>query len=668
MELFTKVVVANRGEIAVRVIRTLQAMGIHAVALYSAADRNARHVTQADSAYYLGPAPAAESYLNIDLVVRAAQATGAQAVHPGYGFLSENLAFAQALDAAGITLIGPNLMALEAMADKIRAKELVAAHGVPLAQGFSAAGLSDEHIAAQATQTGFPLLIKPSAGGGGKGMVQVHKASELPAALATARRVAGKAFGDDTLLLERLIDTPRHIEVQILADTHGNTVPLGERECSLQRRHQKVIEEAPSALLESLSHGAQLRERLGAAAVAAARSVNYVGAGTVEFLVSANNPDEFFFMEMNTRLQVEHPVTEQVVRISGEPLDLVRWQVRVAAGEQLDFTQDQVQLRGHAIEARLYAEVPERDFLPDTGIITQYREPAGEELRIDSMLAEGIAITAHYDPMLAKVIATGRDRDSARQHLQTALRELRVHGVRTNQEFLHDLLDDPQVRAGTLDTALISRFLDRWEPRKPDLTHLARAAAHWLCAIPTDGGPWAGTGFSLSGPRSRVMHLEHEGTYHRLTALPIPEGWELSDQNERVRVVILDGCVLVDGQPLEQQPPGETQWLSSGAATFAVRRVSREEMLGRQLEAIERSASELDAQLRSPMPGTICLLNIRDGQQVAAGEVLLAVEAMKMEHEITAPAAGRVQLLVGMGEQLSARQPVAIMHYAQEDS
>lgn len=663
MELFDKVLVANRGEIAVRVIRTLQAMGIHAVAVYSEADINARHVSEADSSFCLGPAPAAESYLNIAKVVGAAQSTGAQAVHPGYGFLSENPDFAKALQVAGIVLIGPNIGALEAMADKIRAKELVANYGVPVAAGFSAAGLSDEQITEQAIDIGFPLLIKPSAGGGGKGMVQVREPSEVPAALGAARRIARSAFGDDTLLLERLIDTPRHIEVQILADTQGNTVHLGERECSLQRRHQKVIEEAPSALLESLPQGALLRECLGAAAIAAAKSVAYVGAGTVEFLVSSSDPDEFFFMEMNTRLQVEHPVTEQVIRIGSQPLDLVQWQVRIAAGETLDFTQEQVHLVGHSIEARLYAEIPEQDFMPSTGTVSQYVEPVLSGLRIDSMLATGISISAHYDPMLAKVIATGSSREAALAKLRAALSGLQVHGLHTNREFLDALLADPQVRHGELDTGLIARFLESWHPRSPKFIHFAQAVAHWLVALPASRGPWSGTGFSNTGVRPRQLFVEYDGQIQQLSAVRTGRGWAISQGSDQLFVELKQGRAFLADQPLAQQVPAETIWVDDGATSFALRKVSREEHLSQQLESVQRSASPLDATLRSPMPGTVCLLNVRDGQQVHAGDLLMAVEAMKMEHEISAPASGVVQLLVGLGEQLAARQPVIQMHY-----
>nr|WP_241182235.1 biotin carboxylase N-terminal domain-containing protein [Micrococcus luteus] len=468
--MFDTVLVANRGEIAVRVIRTLRRLGIRSVAVHSDADADARHVREADTAVRLGPAPARESYLDIDAVVDAARRTGAQAVHPGYGFLSENADFARALDAAGIVFVGPPVGSLDAMADKIRAKETVAAYDVPVVPGIQDPTLTDEQITAEAERVGFPLLIKPSAGGGGKGMVAVRAAEELPGALASARRTARSAFGDDTLLLERLITAPRHIEVQVFADAHGATVHLGERECSLQRRHQKVIEEAPAPLLTGLAHGAELRERLGRAAVDAAVSVGYRGAGTVEFLVSDENPDEFFFMEMNTRLQVEHPVSEEVVRVRGQRLDFVELQLRIAAGEPLGFAQEDVSLDGAAVEARVYAEDPANGFLPSTGPVLRWREPAGEGVRVDTLLLpsrpaeerafgsvltirdddgalwEGLAapdsaqpeITGFYDPMIAKLIARGADRAEALAHAEACF-------AAGGTVVIEDFLDGPEV-------------------------------------------------------------------------------------------------------------------------------------------------------------------------------------------------------------------------------
>ncbi|MFF2268486.1 biotin carboxylase N-terminal domain-containing protein [Cellulosimicrobium cellulans] len=452
---FRAVLVANRGEIACRVIGTLRRLGVRSVAVFSDADAGARHVREADVAVRLGPAPAAQSYLDVDAVVAAAVATGADAVHPGYGFLSENPALARACERAGIAFVGPGVDALEAMADKLAAKSIVGARGVPVVPGAGEAGMSDDDLVAVAGAVGFPLLVKPSAGGGGKGMVVVRAADDLPGALASARRVAASSFGDDTLLLERLVEAPRHIEVQVLADTHGTVVHLGERECSLQRRHQKVVEEAPSPLLTPAQ-----RARMGEAACEVARSVGYVGAGTVEFLVPAGSPDEFFFIEMNTRLQVEHPVTEMVTG-----LDLVELQLRVASGAPLGIAQDDVVLRGHAVEARLYAESPERGFLPATGAVLLYDDggvpagPAAAPLRLDSGISAGAVVGGHYDPMLAKAVAWGETREGAVDRLDGLLARTVVLGVETNTAFLRSLLADGDVRAGRLHTGLIDRLV-----------------------------------------------------------------------------------------------------------------------------------------------------------------------------------------------------------------
>ena len=509
--LFSTVLVANRGEIACRVIRTLRHLGIRSVAVYSDADAGARHVREADAAVRIGPAAAVESYLSADAIIAACRQTGAEAVHPGYGFLSENVDFARALEKAGITFIGPGVEALNVMGDKIRAKNHVAGYGVPVVPGVARPGMTDSELLDAAAAVGFPLLIKPSAGGGGKGMQAVEKPADLPAALATARRVAAAAFGDDTLFLERLVTTPRHIEVQVLADGHGNVIHLGERECSLQRRHQKVIEEAPSPLLENLPDGADIRARIGEAACNAARSVNYTGAGTVEFLVSDDAPDEFFFMEMNTRLQVEHPVTEMVTGI-----DLVEWQVRIAAAEELTLRQADVELSGHAVEARVYAEVPEKNFLPSTGTVLQLDElPAGTQgrVRVDSSLVEGLELSAHYDPMISKVIAWGADRAAALATLDGALAGYTALGIDTNVEYLRLLINDPDVQAGHLDTGLIERKLPGMEFRKGGDTELVAAALYALSLEAQNnpapaGGPWQGKdGWRLGTPAPRRISL-----------------------------------------------------------------------------------------------------------------------------------------------------------------
>ncbi|HKR48076.1 MAG TPA: biotin carboxylase N-terminal domain-containing protein, partial [Pseudonocardiaceae bacterium] len=425
--MFHTVLVANRGEIAVRVIRTLRAGGIRSVAVYSDADADARHVRDADVAVRLGPAPAALSYLSIERILDAVARTGAQAVHPGYGFLSENPAFARACGEAGVVFVGPPATAIEVMGDKIRAKQTVAAAGIPVLPGSDS---TDAGLAMAAAEIGYPVLLKPSAGGGGKGMRVVHRAADLAEAIAGARREARAAFGDDTLLVERLITTPRHIEIQVLADAHGEAVYLGERECSLQRRHQKIVEEAPSVLLDAAT-----RTRMGRAAVDIARAVGYTGVGTVEFLVPADAPDQFFFLEMNTRLQVEHPVTELVTG-----LDLVELQLRVAAGQPLPLGQNDVRLEGHAVQARIYAEDPARGFLPTGGRVLDLREPSGPGVRVDSGLVPGGTVGSDYDPLLVKIIAHGPDRDTALGRLDAALARTSILGIGTNIGFLRVLL------------------------------------------------------------------------------------------------------------------------------------------------------------------------------------------------------------------------------------
>jgi len=674
MALFDTVLVANRGEIACRVIRTLRELGIRSVAVYSDADRGARHVAEADTAVRIGPPPAQESYLSIPAIIEAARASGAQAIHPGYGFLSENADFASACADAGIVFIGPGVEALGLMGDKIRAKEHIAKAGVPVIQGVTSIGpdgapLSEDDLEQAAIGLGFPILIKPSAGGGGKGMQPVFEAGELTEALATARRVAKAAFGDDTLLLERLVTSPRHIEVQLLADAHGNTIHLGERECSLQRRHQKVIEEAPSVLLSE-----ETRARIGEAACTVARSVGYLGAGTVEFLVSDDAPDEFFFMEMNTRLQVEHPVTEMVTGI-----DLVAWQLRVAAGETLTIAQDDVTLTGHAIEARVYAEDPERGFLPSTGTVLALREAAGDGVRVDSALREGLVIPPDYDPMLAKVIAWGATRDEALGRIDRALSETSVLGVRTNTEYLRALLADPDVRAGRLDTTLIERRLPDLAFRHPDAALLC-AAALWL--RPGDGGsgPWhTATGWRTGGirvpqrivvatsPTDRVDLLVSgdtvtiDGGVHTVRRVSTGSTGEVVGSTGEVVGSTGEVVVEVDGVTTRWTlaRDGDALWLGQDGFSWPLRVFDREAEIREKLAAIERESDPASPELRSPMPGTVVSVSVQDGDTVEAGHTVLTVEAMKMEHKLVAPVAGVVSITAKPGDLVKLDQLLA---------
>ena len=653
---FDTVLVANRGEIAVRVIRTLREMGIRSVAVFSDADAGARHVAEADIAVGIGPAPARQSYLNIDAVIAAAKRTGAQAVHPGYGFLSENAQFAAALQAAGIVFIGPPAAAIQTMGDKIAAKAAVSAFGVPVVPGVSRPGLTDDDLIVGADDVGYPVLVKPSAGGGGKGMRVVREPSELPVALVSARREAASAFGDDTLFLERFVLNPRHIEVQVLADGYGNVVHLGERECSLQRRHQKVIEEAPSPLLDPAT-----RARIGAAACDTARSVDYTGAGTVEFIVSADRPDEFFFMEMNTRLQVEHPVTEMVTGI-----DLVELQVRIAAGEKLPIGQDDITMRGHAIEARVYAEDPARGFLPTGGDVLDLAEPEGPGVRVDSGLAPGMVVGSEYDPMLAKVIAHAGDRPAALRALDRALADTAVLGVTTNIDFVRFLLADPDVAAGRLDTGLLDRRTPDYVPAQHGDDELIAAAAYkWLRGWPAPVGDlWevpSGWRLGEQAPTTFRLHAGERTDHVYLFGNPSAATARVEDGESHSLTASLDGdrlIVALDGLRTEylvatQDSGGTGQiWLSGGGRTAMIEEVR---------EAPVRPDDEHsgDAELTSPMPGSVVAVGVQDGQRVDTGDVVVTVEAMKMEHALSAPVDGVVELLVTVGDQVKVGQPLA---------
>ena len=650
--MFETVLVANRGEIAVRVIATLRRLGIRSVAVYSDADAGARHVREADTAVRLGPAAARQSYLDIDKVLDAAVRSGAQAIHPGYGFLSERADFAAACERAGVVFLGPSARAIEVMGDKITAKNAVAAFDVPVVPGIAKPGLSDDDLVAAADEIGYPVLIKPSAGGGGKGMHLVEDPARLRDALATARREAASAFGDDTLFLERFVLRPRHIEVQVLADSHGNVVHLGERECSLQRRHQKVIEEAPSPLLDP-----QTRARIGAAACSTARSVDYLGAGTVEFIVSADRPDEFFFIEMNTRLQVEHPVTEAVTG-----LDLVEWQLRVAAGDKLTLVQDDIELNGHAIEARVYAEDPARGFLPTGGQVLGVLEPAGPGVRVDSSLLAGTTVGSDYDPMLSKVIAYGADRDEALLRLDRALAHTAVLGVQTNIEFLRFLLADERVRAGDLDTALLDERVVDFEPLPAPDDVLAAAGLYrqWALARHAHGNLWAApTGWRVGGIVAPVR-----------TALSTPlrtetvSVWGLPE-SAKVQIgtgEIVSASVQVESDQLTVTLDGlrrDYRWAEAGRHLWIADERGTWHLREAEPQQIHRAAGEQQAEILSPMPGNVIAVQAESGAEVAEGDVVVVVEAMKMEHSLPAPVSGRVEVLVSVGQQVTVDQVLA---------
>ncbi len=632
--MFDSVLVANRGEIAVRVIRALRSLGIRSVAVYSDADADALHVRLADEAVRIGPAAARESYLSIEKIVAAAVSTGAQAIHPGYGFLAENTAFAEACSEAGIVFVGPPASAIDAMGDKIRAKLTVSAAGVPVVPGRTREGMADDELVDAALEIGFPVLLKPSAGGGGKGMRLVHEESALREAIESARREARGSFGDDTLLIERFVTNPRHIEIQVLADRHGNVIHLGERECSLQRRHQKIIEEAPSPFLT-----AEVREAMGSAAVDAARSVGYVGAGTVEFIVDGESGD-YFFMEMNTRLQVEHPVTEMVTGV-----DLVEWQLRVAAGEVLDVV---VSLQGHSVEARVYAEDPARGFLPTGGRVLALREPT--DVRVDSGLYEGLVVGSDYDPMLAKVIAHGRNREEALRRLDHALGQMVLLGVTTNIPFLRALLRDPDVRAGALDTGLVERKLDSLTSSEiPDAVYVAAGLERSL--EPHGDDPWD----ELSGWRVG----EHAWTT-----------WRINDVDVRVRG---DEVVVGAGEPVRARARLEGSDLLVGSRRYAMARDKDVLWLGHDgaswalteaefLVGAAGGAAASGGPVKSPMPGTVLVVRAQQGEEVTAGQALFVVEAMKMEHTVTAPVDGVLaEVNVQAGQQVRLDQVLALV-------
>ncbi|MEU8203555.1 biotin carboxylase N-terminal domain-containing protein [Streptosporangium sp. NPDC049046] len=651
--MFDTVLVANRGEIALRITRTLRRLGIRSVAVHSDADTGARHVREADIAVRL-----AGGYLDTDGILAAAAATGAQAVHPGYGFLAENADFARRCAEAGLVFVGPPPEAVEAMGDKIRAKATVSAAGVPVVPGGAEPG---DDLAEAAGRVGFPALIKPSAGGGGKGMVLVRSAAELPEALASARRTAAAAFGDATLLIERFVENPRHIEIQVMADAYGGVIHLGERECSLQRRHQKIVEEAPSPLLD-----AETRAAMGAAAVEAARSVGYTGAGTVEFIVQGATGD-YYFMEMNTRLQVEHPVTELVTG-----LDLVELQLRVAAGEPLPLTQDEVRLIGHAVEARVYAEDPSRGFLPTGGRVLALREPPG--VRVDSGLMAGGLVGSDYDPMLSKVIAWGKDRTAALRRLDGALAATAVLGVPTNIAFLRALVGHPAVLAGDLDTGLVERHLDELVSREDVPADVLAAAAlvlhreHAPAGTPAD--PWdVPDGWRLGEAAWTVHRLEsRDGVCEiRVRGLPASGAEVRLPGAEAVRARLTEESGGEDGDLLVTL--GET------ARRYAVARDGDVVWLGRDGDAWALTRHHLgdpgdragaggagDGLVRSPMPGTVLVVKAGEGERVAEGQPLLIVEAMKMEHTVTAPIGGVVaELRVRAGQAVAMDAVLAVV-------
>ncbi len=642
--MFNTILIANRGEIACRVIRTAQRLGIRTVAVYSDADAGALHVTLADEAYHIGPAPARESYLIAERILDVAVRSGAEAVHPGYGFLSENAGFAEACAEKGIVFIGPPCAAIRAMGSKSAAKEIMGAAGVPLVPGYHGQEQGAEFLQAEADRIGYPLLIKASAGGGGKGMRVVARSADFTDALAGARREAMSGFGDDHVLLERYLARPRHIEIQVFADSHGNALHIFERDCSIQRRHQKVVEEAPAFGMTP-----QLRAKMGEAAVAAARAIGYVGAGTVEFLLDEDG--SFYFMEMNTRLQVEHPVTEM---ISG--LDLVEWQLRVASGEPMPCSQEQLAISGHAIEARIYAEDPSRDFLPSIGRLRHMRIPGeSAHVRIDSGVRQGDEVSINYDPMIAKLIVWDTDRNAAIRRLRTALADFEVVGVTTNTGFLGNVVAHPAFSGGEIDTGFIERHRDGLIPESVPASDriLALAALDLMLTRSAEAenrakasydphSPWHHTGgWRLNYDNYHYLHFFDEEQVVTVTAHYRPSGFLLD---------LPGGSMLVRGDrdqagDLHADLAGtriKATVIRSGAAITVLDQGKSHQLVIHNPHAVGEQDDAAAGRLTAPMPGKIVALMAEVGVRVERGTPLIIMEAMKMEHTISAPCDGSV--------------------------
>jgi 3-methylcrotonyl-CoA carboxylase alpha subunit len=656
--MFNKILIANRGEIACRVIKTARRMGIRTVAVYSEADAGARHVRLADEAVCIGPASARESYLVVDKIIAACVATGAQAVHPGYGFLSENEAFAQACVANGVTFIGPPVAAIRAMGSKSEAKKLMEKAGVPLTPGYHGDVQTPDFLQARADEIGYPVLIKAAAGGGGKGMRAVSASADFPDALASCQREARASFGDDHVLIEKYLQRPRHIEIQVFGDTLGNVVHLFERDCSVQRRHQKVLEEAPAPGMTL-----ERRAAMGQAAVEAAKAVGYVGAGTVEFIV--NQDGTFYFMEMNTRLQVEHPVTEMITG-----LDLVEWQLRVAAGEPLPLAQEQLGIRGHSIEARIYAEDADKGFLPSTGTLSYLAPPAESiHVRVDTGVEQGDAITPHYDPMIAKLIVWDHSREAALTRMLRALADYRVVGVTSNIGFLSRLVACPAFASADLDTGLIERErvclfpevgdapIDAW--RVLALAELLRdqhyAQAH-AAACSDPHSPWhLRDGWRVNGAAQRTLTFRLGEIETALTVRYLAAGgFEL--ESAGAPLCRMTGVLQADGQLIADI---DARRISATVIVAGERRHVFVHGTGYVFAAVDPlfhagEGGGHEGGLTAPMPGKIVALLATPGSDVAKGAPLLILEAMKMEHTITAPAAGHLTAFCcAVGEQVS---------------
>jgi len=673
---FEKILIANRGEIACRIIDTARKLGVKTVAVYSEADVNARHVQMADEAVLLGPAEVAKSYLKADSILEIAKKTGAQAVHPGYGFLSENADFADKCAKAGVAFIGPPADAIRAMGLKDAAKAMMVEAGVPVVPGYHGKGQDADMLAVEAGKIGYPVLIKAVAGGGGKGMRMVERAADFADALAGAQREGASAFGDDRVLIEKFLTKPRHIEIQVFADSHGNAVHLFERDCSLQRRHQKVIEEAPAPDMPET-----MRAAMGAAAVAAAKAIKYEGAGTIEFIADVSNglkDDEFYFMEMNTRLQVEHPVTEM---ITGQ--DLVQWQLLVAAGEKLPLAQEQLSISGHSLEVRLYAEDPDNDFLPATGPLLRLRPPKEENgVRVDTGVREGDVVSPFYDPMIAKLIVWDENRDAALRKLQTALGDYQVAGLVTNLEFLKNIAGHGAFAAKDLDTGFIERFRDDLIPEKPPVTHkhLALAVLHMELAAENQNAATAAKSTDPHSPWNDVTawrlndRAHHDYIFDASNDTEISVSVSNSDGHYLIQIdqsEISATVNLLDDGSIRASLDGHI--VGATVVQDALRLVVITDGKQVDLNLVRKDYDNSDEDggegvTVAPMPGKIIQVNVSAGDKVTNGDSLVVMEAMKMEHTLSATIDGIVaEVYFEVGDQVDDGTVLIKLETAEEE-
>lgn len=654
--MFTKILIANRGEIACRIIRTARAMGIHTIAIYSTVDAQSLHVQQADEAYLVGDAPAKDSYLNIASIIHAAINSGAQAIHPGYGFLSENAKFAKACHEAGIIFIGPSIAAMEAMASKQLAKQLLEKTSVPLTPGYHGSEQSEEALLKAARQIGFPVLLKAANGGGGKGMRAVNREEDFKDALAGAKREALSSFADDTMIIEKLIKNPRHIEVQIMADHHGKVVHLFERDCSVQRRHQKIIEEAPAPHLP-----VTLRQQLAKAACEVAQSIDYLGAGTVEFLVEENR--HFYFMEMNTRLQVEHPVTEMITG-----LDLVAWQLKIAAGEPLPLAQEQIHIKGHAIECRIYAEDPSNEFIPSIGQLHFLKEPSGPGIRIDTGVKLLSSISRFYDPMIAKLIAWGENREEALQRLVQALTHYYIGGLKTNIPFLQAICRHPLIKEGQFNTHFLSNETLTLPVLEENIALKLAISFDYLTTVESTTDPilQQSFGWQMHAVSSWINRYYHGDNKIEAQITPVDHHLyqlKLAEETYFIKAFRYQDQLTLEYNQcrytavIENHNHGLTVYTDKGQCT--IKRF--------QWDTLSEQANSMKGGLTAPMPSTVVALLKNKGDEVKAGDRLIVLEAMKMEHTIFAPFDGILtEIFYSVGSQVNEGEELLTLREASD--